>query len=68
MFCSDRELEHPVITNLRETGHPYRRAAKEIRCPICGAEAENFYMDRRRDVVGCDRCLTIHPYYEFEEE
>lgn len=26
-------------------------------CPICGEEAETFYVDRGGDVVGCEYCI-----------
>lgn len=65
----DRDLEHPVITNLCRTGYPDGREPEELKCPICGADAEHFYTTRdSRTVVGCEICLIPTPYYEFEPE
>lgn len=61
------DLEHPVITNLRRTGHPLGKEPEEALCPICGGKAENFYKTRTGDVVGCDYCLSVIPYYELED-
>ena len=30
-------------------------------CPVCLEEAEFFYLDVNRDVVGCDCCVTTVP-------
>lgn len=35
-------------------------------CPFCGAEADNFYINKNRQVVGCDICLSTLAWYEEE--
>lgn len=37
-------------------------------CPVCGAEAEEFYVDKQGRVAGCDRCLHPRPWWEMEAE
>lgn len=64
---SHRLPDHPVIQNMQQTGYPDRKVPVEIRCPRCGAEADNFYTVATGAVVGCDICLTPKPYYEFEK-
>ena len=61
--------DHPVIENLLRTGYPDGREPEEIRCPICGADAEFFYTPEKSwEVVGCERCLITRHYWEFEQE
>lgn len=34
-------------------------------CPVCGAETDTVYVDRRTfDVVGCDECLVSEDAWE----
>ena len=68
MFYSTDIPDHPVIRNMIETGSPDRCENAAFRCPRCGNAAENFYAEKSGAVVGCDICLTPHPYYEFETE
>lgn len=35
-------------------------------CPLCGAEADNFYINKNRQIVGCDICLSTLVWYEEE--
>ena len=64
----DRDLEHPVITNLCRTGYPDSKEPEEMRCPVCGEDAEFFYTTTTgRTIVGCERCLITRHYWEFEE-
>ena len=67
MFSS-LDLEHPVITNMRETGYPNRTAPKQMLCPVCLSEAEYFYTNKNMRIVGCCNCLTQRFYDEFERE
>lgn len=60
--------DHPVIRYMERTGYPDGREAEEITCPVCGADAENFYVTCDRTIVGCEICLTPLPYWEFETE
>lgn len=60
--------DHPVIQNLMQTGYPDGKEPEEILCPICGEDSEFFYTDKHRQIVGCERCLTMRHYYEFDAE
>ena len=55
----DRDLEHPVVTNLLRTGEPDGREPKPIICPCCGEECETFYRDRFCQIFACDGCVQI---------
>ena len=35
-------------------------------CPICGEEAEEFYLDYGGDVVGCDHCVRVKDAYQYQ--
>ena len=37
-------------------------------CPICGRECDTLYLDKDRDVAGCDRCITLKDAYEYLSE
>lgn len=61
--------DHPVVQNLCRTGYPDGKEPEEICCPICGsATAESFYTKQDRTIVGCEHCLIMRPYWEFETE
>ena len=60
--------DHPVVENLLRTGYPNGREPDVFRCPVCGADAENFYVTKCGTVVGCEICLMPKPYWEFEQE
>ena len=46
-MMNDRNIEHPVITNLCRTGYP----DEEPRCPECGDVCETIYL-RNGEAVG----------------
>lgn len=60
--------DHPVINNMERTGSPDGRDPEEPRCPVCGAAAETFFLDRAGQIVGCGCCLTTKEYWEIETE
>ena len=60
--------EHPVIANLLRTGYPDGKEPEEMICPICGEAAEQFYVSQSDEIVGCEYCMKLRYYYEFEEE
>lgn len=35
-------------------------------CPICGGEAEVYYLDRGGEIVGCEHCLKARYWFEVE--
>ena len=41
----------------------------EVRCPVCGEEAENLYVDKHSgDILGCERCIElVNAYDEMEK-
>ena len=61
--------DHPIIQNMERTGYPDGKEPEELRCPICGEDSEFFYTRKEdRKVIGCERCLIMRNYYEFEPE
>lgn len=44
----------PWIREAELYGEP---GGDEIICPVCGKDAENFFLDDSNNVVGCDRCV-----------
>lgn len=61
----DRDLQHPVITNMERTGYPYE--VREHRCPCCGDICEKLYQVIGCHVVGCDCCIEEVDPWEFDE-
>lgn len=61
--CSD----HPVIANMERTGYPNGQAPVYPHCPICGAECETIYLDREKNIIGCDCCVTSADACQQEE-
>lgn len=55
----DRDLEHPVITNLLRTGEPDGMAPRPILCPACGEECDTFYQNRFGSTFACENCVRI---------
>ena len=52
--------EAPWIRTAENDGIP---DPPPVFCPVCLEEAEIFYLDINKDVVGCDRCVsTADPY------
>lgn len=37
-------------------------------CPICGEECDTLYLDRNREIFGCDVCVAAEDAWEFEED
>lgn len=61
----DRDLEHPVITNLLRTGEPDGMAQLIPVCPFCGQECETLYADKDGVTFACDNCIrTIDIFTE----
>lgn len=52
--------DHPVIRNLERTGYPDGDEPTFPLCPVCGEEAEDVYIDKYHEIVGCDSCVTKH--------
>lgn len=59
--------DHPVVRNMMQTGYPDGKEPEVFRCPVCETpDAETFYFNGNREIVGCDMCLTARTYYEVE--
>ena len=55
----DRDIEHPVVTHLLETGEPDGRERRAVTCPVCGDECDTFYRNIHDSIFGCENCVTI---------
>mgnify|MGYP001659084809 CR=1 FL=1 len=59
--------DHPVIRNLERTGYPDGKESRYPRCPICGCECEDIYINKDFEIVGCDICLKQTDAWEHPE-
>ncbi|MDO4175779.1 MAG: zf-TFIIB domain-containing protein [Eubacteriales bacterium] len=59
--------DHPIIHNMETTGYPDGKAADYPKCPVCGAEAEEFYKFDGITIVGCDNCIDRVNAWEEQE-
>ena len=66
-MINDRDLEHPVITNLCRTGYPDGIEPQEPRCPECGEVCETIYL-RNGEAVGCEICVRAVEAWTFTED
>ena len=64
----DRDLEHPVITNLLATGEPDGRAVTKPICPSCGEECDLLYLNRFGSTFACENCVQIEDAEYLMEE
>lgn len=60
--------DHPVIRNLERTGWPDGKDPSWPVCPVCGAEADTFYQDKSRAIVGCSECVRTLDAWEYKED
>lgn len=60
--------DHPVIANLLRTGYPDGREPTVPRCPVCGDEADTFYLDQYGEIVSCNHCVRTIEAWEMEGE
>lgn len=35
-------------------------------CPVCGEEAEDYYIDLAGDIIGCENCVRRKDAYEYK--
>ena len=66
-MTSDRDLEHPIITNMERTGYPDGKEPIFPICPVCGEECEGIFRDRDLNIVGCDICTKQSDAWEEPE-
>ncbi|MBO4677881.1 MAG: hypothetical protein J5633_10100 [Oscillospiraceae bacterium] len=64
----DRDLEHPVITNLLATGEPDGGRRREVLCPACGDPCCTFYANRFGSVFACENCVSVEDAEYLMEE
>lgn len=56
------ELQAPWI------GNPPCNEEEPHYCPICGKEAEQFFISKAdKEIVGCEHCLKIIDAWEWED-
>ena len=41
---------------------------REIICPVCKGDCNDFVFDVNGEIVGCDRCTYTRDAYEYEVE
>lgn len=53
-------LQHPDITAADATGYGYHVDTRAPHCPVCGAECETVYRERRNgEALGCENCVMV---------
>lgn len=64
--------DHPVIRNCKRYGYPDGPEEEHISvCPMCGKEAEVFYITREnaiQDILGCDKCVKEIDSFDYEDK
>lgn len=59
--------DHPVIRSCERYGYPYGyEEDKPIICPECGKEAEEFYVNKCNEVLGCNHCVKAIDSWKWE--
>lgn len=61
-----KALDHPVIRNMERTGTPDGKAIPEYRCPVCDRLCNEYYVDIRDNILGCNECLYCVDAEDFE--
>ena len=59
--------DHPIIRNMERTGYPGKVPEIPV-CPVCGDEAETFYMNEDKQIVGCDNCIEKRDSWEVRQD
>ena len=39
-----------------------------VKCPVCGEECEEIYLDNYRTACGCNRCISTQDAYEWLQD
>lgn len=60
-------MEDPRLEQIIRTGFPDNRLDLPPRCPICGRECEDIYIDSEGEVAGCNNCIRKYEAWEREE-
>ena len=65
----DHARYHPKEENLKKLAQSLKDAQEqkqhEIRCPICGAEADTIYTDKNGDALGCEWCVSCEDAFDW---
>lgn len=59
--------DHPDIESAQRTGYPAGHREFSCICPVCGAEAEEFFLSDG-EIAGCNDCITRKDAYEYAIE
>ena len=59
-------MDHPDIANALRTGYP-NGEPEYPKCPVCGEECEDVFLDENDVVFGCDRCVTRKSAWNHDE-
>lgn len=59
--------DHPIIRRLEMCGELTPSPDAPI-CPVCGEEADDFYEDRRGNILGCDWCIKKVDAWEWRSK
>lgn len=50
-----------------DTDEPHEPEALP-KCSKCGAETDTFYMNRKHENIGCDKCVRIVDAQDYKDE
>lgn len=59
------QYQHPLITRALRCGYP--KAWDGPVCPVCGGEAEIFYIDRFGSPAGCEACVSRVDAWDYSQ-
>ena len=61
--------DDPIIAALERDGVPPWFTDPPIPiCPICNGEAETYYLDKYREIVGCNLCIKQEDAVDYTEK
>ena len=59
--------EHPAVRNMERTGYADGKEPDYPICPICEEPCDVVYINRYREIVGCDNCIEEHKAWDEPE-
>lgn len=51
-----KDIQDPIIDMMERYGGPPEESGI-VRCPVCGEECEDYYLDEAGNVIGCESCV-----------